>query len=85
MSFPFETTVSALAANLGRYEIAYLPDDGWLVAGIDTVNDRRNAVKWLPVEEVGPGELKTIIADGLRFGPFAAGRQIVLRRVEVQS
>jgi hypothetical protein len=85
MSFPFETTVGRLAANPGRYEIAYVPADNWLAVGLDTVNDQRDCVTWLSVDAIEPGQLVTVVADGLRFGPFAAGRQIVLRRVEAQS
>lgn len=84
MSFPFQTTIGALAANLGRYEIAYVPDDHYLAAGIDTVNDQRSPVKWLPVEAIEPGDLMVIVAGGMRFGKFTVRRQIVLRRLEGQ-
>jgi hypothetical protein len=83
--FPFETTVGRLAASAGTYEIAYVPADGWLAAGIDTVNDQRDCVQWLPVEKVEPGDLMIVVAGGIRFGKFSVRRQIVLRRVEVTS
>ncbi|MCW6003805.1 hypothetical protein K1W54_04310 [Micromonospora sp. CPCC 205371] len=86
MSFPFETTIGGLASNLGRYEIAYVPGDHYLAAGIETVSDQRNGVEWLSVEAVEPRDgLMTVVAGGQRFGPFAVVRQIVLRRTEVQS
>lgn len=81
MSFPFETTVGRLVNTQGRHEVAYLPAGCWLAADLDAVNDQRNTVKWLPVEDVERGALVTVVADGLRFGPFAARRQIVLRAV----
>lgn len=81
MSFPFETTVGGLAANPGRFEIAYVPDDNYLAASIDTVNDQSNGVEWLPVEAVLPGALMKIEAGRKRFGPFSVRRMIVLRWV----
>lgn len=82
---PFEETIGWLFANLGRYEIAYIPADHYLAVSLDTLNNQRDAVKWLPVEAVEPGDLVTVVAAGIRFGEFAARRQIVLRRVGVQS
>ena len=86
MSFPFETTTGLLAANPGRYEIAFIPADHYLAVSLDTLNNQRDAVKWLPVEAVEPSSgLLTVVAGGLRFGKFAPSRQIVLRRLEGQS
>jgi hypothetical protein len=81
---PFAATVGWLAQNLGRYEIAYVPADDWLAVGAETVTNQPDAVEWLPITEVTPGDLIAVLAGGQRFGPFAAVRQIVLRRTEVQ-
>jgi hypothetical protein len=85
MSAPFSATIGWLFANLGRYEIAFVPADHYPAVSLETLTSQRDAVKWLPVEAVEPGDLVSIVAGDIRFGKFAAGRQIVLRRVEVQS
>jgi hypothetical protein len=77
---PFEATIGWLAANPGRYEIAFIPADHYLAVGLETIGAQRDAVKWLPVEAIEPGDLLTVVAGGLRFGKFTVRRQIVLRR-----
>lgn len=83
---PFEATIGWLCTNLGRYEIAFVPADHYLAVSLDTINNQRDAVKWLPVEAIEPHNgLLTIVAGGLRFGQFTVRRMIVLRRAEVAS